>query len=425
MSKSLPQPLRQDNITNPSPTHPDFPNWIDERIHLLHQLLLQQNYKGNDPFDLVNSPFLKRLPDIALLQLLVSKFGSRLAPDFLRKLLRVPPIEDPKIYACAYFGYRFSGKKEFQPFADEMIDRIIYLATETTEGVYWGYDYKWATLGDGINPRGASTLVPASFAILALICESLLKGKTGLCEHLKKALAFYHTHHLCQGKNGPYMGYFRKTRVNTHNANLLGSAALSAGAFLLGNKQYFKTSLKTARTSLAAVKEDGFLPYTDAPAGNWTDSFHHLYGIACLSLISRINPFADTAEFDPVIRRLKAYYRKHFIRPEGRINYYPDEEFPVDCHNYAAAIIYAILFEDGRLMGEIPVEKLLAFIDQRTWMPRQKRYLHRIYKFKTDRRFFLRWNQAWMFWALSMVRNYENQRSTVFQQIQQQMVLEN
>ncbi len=387
------------------------PGWIEDRINQLHKMLAANDYKGYDPFDLLNSPFLQWVPDRPSLQILFSKFGSRLAPDFLRKLLRVPPIEDPKIYACAYFAYRCCGKEEFQPFAREMIRRLVILAKHDYSGLYWGYDYKWGTLGNGVNPRGDSTLVPAAFAILALVYESVLTQGDTYHEVLRKALDYYHSRHRCQGQDGLYLGYFKNARVNTHNANLLGCAALTAGGHILADDRYFQTAAEAAHTSVAAVQTDGFLPYTDAPSGKWTDGFHHLYVIATLTLIARLNPRVERDIFEITITRLKEYYQRHFLNPNHTLNYYPESPYPVDCHNYAAAIIYSVLFDRAKLMDQIPATTLLQHIDRLTWMPEKQRYLHRIYKYKKDRRFFLRWNQAWMFWALCMVHASENYQS--------------
>lgn len=417
---------RSSSVNGKPPVMTAPPDWIEERMTHLHQLMVRNHFKGHDPFDLLNSPYLQWIPDDTSLQLLISKFGSRVAPDFLRKLLRVPPIPDPKIYACAYFGYRCSGKTAFQPFADEMTRRLIALAKTDEQGLlYWGYEYKWATRGNGINPRGASTLVPAAFAILALACEAALSGKPTYLEMLHRALQFYDTRHRCHNRQGFYLGYFKNAPVNTHNANLLGCAALTAGAHLLSEERYFKTAAEAAQTSVAAILPDGFLPYTDAPSGNWTDSFHHLYVMACLSIISRRNPLVNQSEYETAISRLKNYYCTHFINPDGTLNYYPGQRDPIDCHNYAAAIIYSILFEQGKLMGMVSVDQLLEHIDRQTWMPHNKRYMHRIYRFYSDRRFFLRWNQAWMFWALAMRWGHQTQLEKIFWQINSFRLKEN
>src|SRR5262245_25550444 len=106
----------------------ETPRWIRERIDALNDLIHEHDFKGFDPFDLPNSPLLGWIrPTWRIPQLLLSKFGSRLAPHWLRVFLRVPSIEDPKIYSCAYFAYRFLGDR-YAPDAREMLLRLVALA---------------------------------------------------------------------------------------------------------------------------------------------------------------------------------------------------------------------------------------------------------------------------------------------------------
>lgn len=379
------------------------------RLQQLDRLLQDHDYRGWDPFDLPNAPLFRSLPERWWLpQFALSKAGSRIAPDWLRRALRVPPIEDPKIYACAYFAYRH---RDAASRAEEMISRLAALATREADcRAYWGYDYTWATRNGAVNARGASTLVPGAFALFALLDHQVTTGDQGQRGLIEAALDHYRTRHRGEGRSGEFLGYFAGDAVNTHNANLLGCAALSVGGRALGRDDLLRGAARAATATLHAVRPDGYLPYSDHRSGDWTDCFHHLYVVACLTAMERVNPHVDRGAVRDTIARLRRYMRRAFVRDDGLVNYYPESLYPIDPHNYAAAAIFATLFGDEEDLPPRAAEPLLRRIDELMWDSRRGRYRHRRHRRRTDSRLFLRWTQAWMFAALAIV-DHERTRS--------------
>jgi hypothetical protein len=372
-------------------------------VEQLEELLRTHDYKGWDPFDLPNAPLLRALPEGWWLpQLALSKVGSRAVPDWLRRALRVPPIEDPKIYACAYFGYRHWQSPDSGERARQMIDRLVAMAVREPDGAHWGYDYTWATRARDVNPRGASALVPGAFAIFALLDDMAVTGEGTHRELISRALDYFLERHRRSNRSGAFLAYFPGASINTHNANLLGCAALSLGGRILGRDDLLEIAADAATTSVKAVDAGGYLPYADHPSGDWTDCFHHLYVIACATIIQLANPNVDREFFSDADRRLRRYLRRAFLRDDGLINYYPGRLHPIDPHNYAAAAIFALLLGEEADLAPEAAEPLLRRLDELMWDPRHGRYHFRRSSRMTDSRLFLRWTQAWMFAALSM-----------------------
>jgi hypothetical protein len=375
--------------------------WMAERIRALHELVERHEYRGFDPFDLPNAPLLSRIPESwSTVNLIVSKFGSRVAPDALRRLLRVAPVEDPKTYACAYFGYRLSGEPDLMSRAPAMLDRLAAMARAAEGGTYWGYDFLWPTRAGVVSPRGGSTLVPGAFALLALEHGIADTGDRRHAAVVEAALDHYVTQHVRRNRGGEFLAYFPHTHVNTHNANLLGCLALTMGGHLLGNDRHLRLAANAASTSVAAVGSDGYIRYSDHKTGDWTDCFHHLYVLACVRALGALNPHVDVEEFGAAARRLDAYYRARFRRSDGYINYYPDRLHPIDPHNYAATAIYTLLLGEDGHTGE--ARRLLRLVDDIAWDPKEGRYVHRVHARRRDARFFLRWTQLWMLAALCL-----------------------
>ena len=367
-------------------------DWMSNRIDALDALLRRDDYRGHDPFDLPNSPLLPVPEHWVRTQLVISKFGSRLAPDWLRRALRVPLIEDPKTYACAYFAYRALGRDDD---AAATADRLARLAAPT-----WGYDFTWPTRTSGINPRGASTLVPGAFAIFAL-ADAVARGVPH-GDVLARATDHYATRHRSAGPDGEFLAYFAGGGVNTHNANLLGCAALSVAAHVLGRDDWQEVSARCAETTLVRVGDDGYIRYAEHRSGEWTDCFHHLYVMASLLALARLNPELDAERAEAAVERMRAYLRREFLRGDGLLNYYAGQLYPIDPHNYAAAAIYAVLFGSDDDIPSGQAGQLLRVVDERMWDERRGCYLHRRYRRRTDGRVFVRWTQAWMLAALAL-----------------------
>lgn len=378
--------------------------WIPDRLAQLDELLRRSSYRGWDPFDLSNSPLFARIPARSWLpQLVLTKAGARLAGDRVRRFLRVPYIEDPKTYACAYVGYRFGGLPGFRERAEDMVDRIAALATPQSGGRRaWGYGYVWATRSSGVNPLGASTLVPGSFAALTLLHHAVDSGDRRHMGLTEEALDHYADQHACSNSAGPFLGYFERVTANTHNANLLGCVALTLGAVVLNRPDWFEQSAEAAETTVRSVRETGYLPYDDQPSGDWTDCFHHLYVLACARTLARINPRVDGAVFDQAVDRMWQYARRRFLREDGLVNYFPDTLHPVDPHNYAATAIFAVMAGPGAGLPSDYSADLLRRVDAIMWDDDRNAYAYRRRARRADRRSFLRWTQAWMFAALAV-----------------------
>ncbi len=365
------------------------------RVERLDALLRRHDYRGWDPFDLPNAPLFRAIPERWWLpQFVLSKAGSRLAPDRLRRALRVVPIEDPKLYACAYFGYRFRDRPDD---AARMAARLAALATrEPGGGAHWGYDYTWATRGGGVNPRRASTIVPGAFAVFALLEQPQHRGL------VEAALDYYRVRHRATNASGEFLAYFSGGSINTHNANLLGCAALTAGGLALDRPEWLADAARAASTTMRAVDARGYLPYSDHSSGAWADCFHHLYVIACATAIAQFNPQVDGDLFRGAVERMRGYLSRQFLRADGLLNYYPGRLYPIDPHNYAAAAIFATLFGEDSDLAPAAAEPLLRRVDELMWDPARGRYRYRRHRRRVDSRLFMRWTQAWMFAALAI-----------------------
>jgi len=97
------------------------------------------------------------------------------------------------------------------------------------------------------------------------------------------------------------------------------------------------------------------------------------------------------------------FWTERFFLPDGWPRYFPDRLYPVDIHSAASAIV-ALVELRGRipntlmLAQEIAAWSLANLRDARGFFYCQKR------RFFTVKVPYMRWSEAWMMYALSLLR---------------------
>ncbi len=106
-----------------------------------------------------------------------------------------------------------------------------------------------------------------------------------------------------------------------------------------GEEKFLAPALHVARYS-AAKQERGWLLVLrrrpQASAGSTT------FTPATTCARCRISRrYAETTEFDAVLRRGFEFYRNHFFREDGSVSYFHDRTYPIDIHCVAQSIHHA------------------------------------------------------------------------------------
>ena len=156
-----------------------------------------------------------------------------------------------------------------------------------------------------------------------------------------------------------------------------------------------------ARYSAAKQQADGSWYYGEAPSQGWIDNFHTGYNLCALQSISR---YAETTEFDTCLRRGFEFYRTHFFLADGAVRYFHNRTYPIDAHCVAQSIITLLAFRDLD-PGNVPMARsVFQWAMNHLWDDRGFFY-YRVLRFCTIRTSYMRWTQAWMLLAISMLLN--------------------
>lgn len=209
--------------------------------------------------------------------------------------------------------------------------------------------------------------------------------------------------HTTEG-GAEFYAYIPGERAFVHNASLWAAAVVLRTAVELKNQSMIDRALRVVRQSLDAQQEDGSWAYGTLPHHNFVDGFHTGYN---LEAIKSIQDVLGKSNFDPFIRKGLGFYKKNFFTPDGDVKYYSSKIWPLDTHSFSQAVITLIRVGDS-LEDLALVERIVERAFDKLYMPSRRRFIYQKNRWMTNRINYLRWTQAWAFYALSVYEAANN-----------------
>lgn len=280
-------------------------------------------WRGPDPYDGLWWPWPRPLVAGRRRRQAVVQLHARAPVDF-RRLYRRPPARIAK--TLALFGS--AGLRVAAATADARpralaLDALDALDADVSAGSRaWGYPFDVQTRWS-YYPAGAPNVVVTAFATMALLDGARATGRDALAERARGA-ARWALEELWVEPGG-FFAYHRDSRVNVHNANVLGATAVDAAlADDTGARDRVGRALDR---TLSAQASDGSWPYGEGGNLGWADSFHTGYVLLSLSRLRHIDPAID----DAIARGARHYER--FFDAAGRATLWADRRWPEDGHS--------------------------------------------------------------------------------------------
>jgi len=377
----------------------------------LFNYVKKHDYKGIDLYDGLNSRLFRgsflyrsRLFRLALIQF------CKLSPINFRNLLLVPKGFNSKAGALFLLGnlnaFKITGEEKYKGEAQRLYERLKETVIERNEGVGWGYNCDWQARAFFV-PEGTPNIVASVYVGRALVeyyetfgCKEALDFAGKIAEFiLNEMIMIENEDYLC-------FRYIPDELAQVHNANLLAASFLSSMK-KYSNKAYSKLLddkiVKSVNFSIADIDESGSWAYGTQLFHRWVDNFHTAFNIESLL---NIRENSDMAELEPVITKITNYYFNNLFTEEGMPKYYNNRPYPIDIHVIAQVLIVLnkirksnIAYSETRLQAieERVVECVKLFQDEEGYFYFQKceHYWNKIP--------YIRWGQAWMFYALTCV----------------------
>ena len=373
----------------------------------LHNWVDSENYKGWDPFDGLNSKFFQITPlkNSRFFRLAWIQFFKR-NPVNLRKVLLIEKDYNAKgigLFLFSYCKLLEVNKKTSGLFKEEILSKIEYLADKLIEmispgysGACWGYNFDWQNRLF-FQPKGTPTVVATSFTANAFFEAYDVTGNQKYLDTALSSLDFIIKDlNKTKEKDGFIFSYSPLDNSKVYNATLLGARLLARGYHYTKEEQYKVLAEQAILPIVRKQNTDGSWIYGEAKTQNWIDSFHTGYNLECLfdySYYTKDNQFMSSFE------KGLGFYLNNFFLEDGKPKYYSDKLYPIDIH--APAQLIVMLSKTGKLNQNIELANKVLNWTIKNMQNKKGYFYYQMKPYFSSRISYMRWAQAWMFYAFS------------------------
>jgi hypothetical protein len=381
---------------------------IEEVVHQLHKYLQSCDYAGYDPYDGLESRIFQALPfkrfritRLAWIQLM------KRSPLNLRPLVLVPQSRNPKgiaLCAAALLKLGQGGKSDYEKEARVLLDWLITHQTRGYEGASWGYNFSWQSR-EFYAPKGTPNAICTIFVANAFLDAFGQLGDGRYLDIARKSCDFILEHLLLHlGDDEVCIRYVPGSKAQVHNVNLLGAALLARVGVLTHERHLLEIARKAVLFSVRRQNANGSWYYGELPTQRWIDNFHTGFNLVALS---RYRRYMIDSSLDEVLQRGYVFWDQHFFMPDGAPKYYHNRLYPIDIHCAAQGILTYLEFaeSDGQALTKAHQIAAWAIHNMRSVRGYFYYQKHRWYTIRIP---YVRWSQAWMFYALSALLTHRS-----------------
>ncbi len=382
-----------------------------ESLNRLKKYCEAENFKGYDPYDGLNSRFFQAIPLLPKSRIARLGWiqGFKKSPLNLRPWVGIMKDYNPKamgLFLSSYCQfYELEPKQEYLDRMNFFIEKINSSVNKEYSGSCWGYNFDWQARAF-FQPKNTPTVVASVFIANALLDayditkdDHLLKTARSTCDFILKDL-----NRTYNDKNNFAFSYSPLDKSVVFNASLLGSRLLSRVYSITKENVLVETAKKSVDYCCGHQREDGSWGYGTLPFHRWVDNFHTGYNLECISDYIKFS--SDSGVYIDHLDKGFKYYINTFFTEEGIPRYYDNSTYPIDVHAPAQMVI--TLAKLGRFEEHKAImDKVLSWTIKN--MQSEKGFFYyQVNKYISSKIPYMRWAQAWMFYALSTYTKFEN-----------------
>jgi hypothetical protein len=359
----------------------------------------KENFKGWDPFDGLNSTLFKGsfFYRSALLRLIWIQFFKK-SPLNLRYLTKVPTGYNAKGLGLFVSGLVANGRVQEANF---LLKKLKNMTCNGFQGASWGYNFDWQARAFFV-PTGKPNIVTSVFVANAFLDyfdaardQNALALGEDACDFILNHLIQY------EDKNSLCFGYIPGETARVHNANMLGAALLARVYSYTKKNILLKKSRKAMAYSMGALNPDYSWPYGELHHHQFIDNFHTGFNLVALK---EWMDYTGDRVWEGELVSAYQYFLAMFWLNDGTPKYYHNSLYPIDIHCSAQGIVTCLKlaeFNDQslELAEKIAVWAIENMRDDKGWFHYQKT------RYFTNKIPYIRWSQAWMYYALSLFLN--------------------
>jgi len=385
-------------------------NVIANSLDILERYVRENDFSGYDPYDALNSKKLLKNNN-KLLKVFLTQFFVY-SPINFRGFFNIIPDKNPKaigLFLSSYCRLYRNGLIEKKDFTDLTLKLVEYLLKNNSKGYSgycWGFNFNWQDISR-FTQKWLPTIVVTSyvgnsFLDLYEITEEKKYRKiaNSICRFILEDL------NITKTEEGICFSYTPIDKHIVHNANCLGAAFLSRIYSVTQEEKLLDYSKKAFDFSLSCQKKDGSWGYSVDPVThkerNQID-FHQ--GFILDSLVDFIKYVGeDDEKFKQSLMKGSEFYLNQQFENCRCSKWRLPWRYPVDIHHQAQGIITL-----SKLYTVVQNEKYLEFAKKiAKWTIENMQdetgyFYYRKGPFLINKIPYMRWGQAWMMLALSML----------------------
>lgn len=290
--------------------------------------------------------------------------------------------------------------------AHQLFHFIRELKITRSQGVGWGYNFDWQSKAFFV-PEGTPNVVTSVYvghALLEYAQRFDAEDARALAEGIKDFIL--NEMILVEDDNKACFAYIPGEQAEVHNASLLAAGYLSRLHKDKPEERLKSLILKAADYAVEDINEEGYWPYGKMAHHRWMDNFHTAFNLeALLDIRQNLN----TDRFDYTIGKVFDFYVNHFFTDDGIPKYYSQKVYPIDAHTIAESLIFlskvpanadGLFSTEQKNKAQNVRDAVLNYALNHFWDKRGYFY-YRKGKFIFNKIPYIRWSQAWMFYALT------------------------
>jgi len=378
-------------------------NVFTESLNRLKTYCEAEEFKGYDPYDGLNSRLFQAIPFVSknrIARLAWIQFFKR-SPFNARPWVGIKKDYNPKalgLFLSSYCRlYQADPKPGYLDTCTVLIEKISASVSTGYSGACWGYNFDWQARAF-FQPKGTPTVVASTFIANALLDTYEITGEGQLLKTARSTCDFIlnDLNRTGDDQNNFAFSYSPLDKSVVFNASLLGSRLLSRVYHYTKEKELVDAAKRSVDFCCGFQQADGSWAYGTLPFHQWVDNFHTGYNLECISDYMK---FSGDPVYSGNVNRGFDFYIKTFFTEAGIPKYYRDSVYPIDIHAPAQLVITLDKLGKFDEYREL-MDKVLNWTIK-NMQSKNGYFYYQQNKYFSSKISYIRWAQAWMFYALS------------------------
>jgi hypothetical protein len=378
---------------------------LDQAIRALLIWGESRNFAGYEPFDLLNSAYLRgawaRKPPLAILLI---QLGKRFAGPRVRQWLKVPLSRNPKALGLCLSAYcdlaRLGGDVAAE--AAWLKSELIRLRSPGEHDFCWGYDWDYFSLRGSRLPAFSPNCIASYFCGMAMLEMGEVFGDAEALEIGESTARFMASrlNRSFESAEATCFSYTPNDKTLIYNSSALAGVLLARAGTLCGHGAWLSLARKAMVFLVQRQLPAGGWYYGHLRRQRWIDSFHTSYNLCALLAYQSLT---GDRSFEQAILAGHRFYQTAFFARDGAPRYYHNRTFPIDIHACSQAILHFVAFSAIDPAALERAWTTFHWTIKNMAAPDGSFYYQR-HRLWTNRASYMRWGQAWMFRALTRLQ---------------------